>query len=72
VVLSHPDSVVSHKVVLSHKVVPSQIFCMVSHNVVLSRKVVLSRQALCRSAQVVSLRTSWVAATRRNLGTSIA
>ena len=44
---------------------------MVSHKVVLSRKVVLSCQALCRSAQVVSLRTSWVAATRRNLGTSI-
>ena len=41
-----------------------------SHNVMLSRNVMLSCQALSRSAQVVSPRTSWVAAARRNLGTS--
>jgi len=35
----------------------------------LSDKVMLSCQALCRSAQVVSQRTFWVAAARRNLGT---
>jgi len=60
----------SNKVVLSHKVVPSQTVSMVSHKVVLSRKVVLSCQALCRSAQVVSQRTFWVVAASRNLGTS--
>jgi len=42
-----------------------------SHNVMLSRNVMLSCQALSRSAQVVSQRTSGVAAARRNLGTSI-
>ena len=43
---------------------------MLSHNVMLSRNVMLSCQALSRSAQVVSQRTSGVAAARRNLGTS--
>jgi len=41
----------------------------VSHKVMLSHNLPLSCQALCRSAQVVSLRTSGVAAARRNLGT---
>ena len=40
-----------------------------SHNVMLSRNVMLSCQALSRSAQVVSERTSGVAATCPNLGT---
>jgi len=44
---------------------------MLSHNVMLSRNVMLSCQTLSRSAQVVSPRTSWVAAARRNLRTSI-
>jgi len=42
---------------------------MLSHIVMLSHKVMLSCRALRRSAQVLSLRISWVAATRRNLGT---
>jgi len=45
---------------------------MLSHNVMLSRNLMLSCQVLSRSAQVVSPRTSWVAAARRNLGTSTA
>jgi len=44
---------------------------MLSHNVMLSRNVMLNCQALSRSAQVVSPRTSRVAAAPRNLGTSI-
>ena len=42
---------------------------MVSHEVVLSRKVVLSRQALLRVPQVVSLRTSGGSGHHCNLGT---
>ena len=42
---------------------------MLSHNVMLSRNVMLSCQALSRSAQTVSQRTSGVLAARRNLGT---
>ena len=44
---------------------------MLSYKVMLSHKVMLSCRALRRSAQVLSLRISWVAAARRNLGTII-
>jgi len=40
-----------------------------SHKIMLSHKVMLSWGTLRRSAQVLSLQISWVAAASRNLGT---
>jgi len=56
-------------VALHHIVVLSPRVSIVSDEVVLSRKVVLSRQALFRVPQVVSLRTSGGSGHHRNLGT---